>query len=306
MAMTMEGWPVKPMELVIHNEPYDSADTIFQVKWDGVRCLAYAFPGRIQLFNRRLNARTSQYPELVQCLSFLPKGTVLDGEIIALDADGKPSFPRVLRRDLSRSPIKIKMQQSAVPVSYMVFDILWLDEKPLYTLPLMERLDILNTLPLKAPVRTVDSVTGHGTALFEAVKAEALEGIVAKKAGSPYLFGERSPLWQKIKCLREVDGVIGGYIPKEDGVRSLLVGIPEEHSIWYIGKASSGVTQKGWRQLQAQLLRIPGPCPFANPPMERKAEWVLPVLPIRVRFLEYTQDGVMRAPAVIGLQGGLL
>ncbi len=306
MAMTMEGWPVKPMELVIYDEPYDSADTIFQVKWDGVRCLAYAFPDGIRLFNRKLNARTAQYPELVQCLSFLPKGTVLDGEIIALGADAKPSFPRVLRRDLARSPLKAKIQPAAVPVSYMVFDILWLDEKPLYTLPLAERLDVLNTLPLKAPVRKVDSVTGHGTALFEAVQAEALEGIVAKKANSPYLFGERSPLWQKIKCLREVDGVIGGYIPKEDGVRSLLVGIREEHSLWYIGKAASGVTQEKWRQLKPQLLRIPGPCPFANPPVDRDAIWVQPVLPIRVRFLEYTQDGVMRAPAVVGLQGGLL
>lgn len=298
--MTPEDWPVIPMELTIRDAPYDSPDTLFQVKWDGVRCLAYSYPDGVRLYNRRLNARTLQYPELTECLSLLPLGTVLDGEIVSLGPDGKPSFPRVLRRDLARSVSKINVLKTSVHVHYMVFDLLWHAGEPVYGLPLVKRLELLQHIPLPPPAFLVDSVPGRGNALFEAVEAEGLEGIVAKRADSSYRIGERSTDWQKIKCLRETDGFIGGYIPKPDGMRCVLVGIWEEDRLFYIGKASSGPTHKEWSRLHARLQAIHGPCPFVNPPVaEKDAVWVEPLLPIRVRFLEYTKEGVMRAPAII-------
>ncbi len=298
--MTSENWPVIPMELTVQDVPYDSPDTLFQVKWDGVRCLAYSYPDGVRLYNRRLNARTTQYPELISCLSALPPDTVFDGEIVSLGPDGKPSFPRVLRRDLARSVSKINVLKNSVPIHYMVFDILWHAGEPVYSLPLLKRLDLLGRIPLPPPAFLVDSMPGHGSALFEAVKAEGLEGIVAKKADSLYRIGERSPEWQKIKCMREMDGFIGGYIKKPDGMRCLLVGVLEEDRLLYIGKASSGPTHKDWSKLHARLQSIPGPCPFDYPPAtEKDAVWVEPLLPIRVRFMEYTKEGVMRAPAII-------
>ena len=300
--MTPDDWPILPMELMICDTPYDSPDTLFQVKWDGVRCLAYAYSDGVRLYNRRLNVRTSQYPELTECLSMLPPGTVLDGEIVALGPDGKPSFPRVLRRDLARSNAKTSVLKTSVPIHYMVFDILWHGGTATYGLPLIERLERLNNIPLLPPAFHVDSVPGQGKALFEAVRAEGLEGIVAKKAQSVYRIGERSPDWQKIKCLRELDGFIGGYIPKPDGMKCILVGVQDENGFLYIGKASSGPTQKEWSRLQARLRTLTAPCPFYNPPVsEKDAVWVAPILPIRIRFMEYTKEGVMRAPAIIGL-----
>lgn len=295
-------WPVIPMEMATLPASYDSADTLFQVKWDGVRCLAYAEPGEVRLFNRKRNPRTLQYPELVAALSTLPEGTVLDGEVIALGPDGKPGFPLVLRRDLARSAQKLRAAISAIPVSYMVFDVLWHAGKPLLERPLRERLDVLAQLPLAPPISRVDTVPEQGKALFAAVEAEGLEGIVAKRADSLYLPGQRTPLWQKIKCRREIKAVVGGYVPKPDGVRCVLIGIWEEGELLYVGKAGTGLTMAQWSELAKRLRAIPGPCPFAHRPPEPGAVFVRPVIPATVRFLEYTQDGVMRAPVLARLE----
>ena len=298
--MTLQPeWPVLPMELVTRTDAYDDANTIFQVKWDGVRCLSYVDENGVRLYNRRLHARSAQYPELLEALALLPAGTVLDGEIIAPGPDGKPLLPRILRRDLVRKANQLLL--SAVPIQYMIFDVLWLRGQPMHSLPLTQRLDALTGISLSAPVVRVDSLTGQGNALFAAVQAEGLEGIVAKKAGSLYRFGQRSPEWEKIKCMREEDGFIGGFIPKPDGMRCVLVGMREAGGLLYAGKASSGPTQKQWKALREQLEQLRGSCPFLKEPDEKEAVWVRPELPIRVRFMEYTQEGVMRAPAILSL-----
>ena len=294
---------MRPMELVTRSDAYDDADTVFQVKWDGVRCLAYAYEDGIRLYNRKLNGRHAQYPEILSALSTLPAGTVLDGEIIAPGPDGKPLLPRLLRRDLACKANTLLT--AAVPVRYMVFDVLWLRGKPMYELELTKRLDALASLSLTEPILRVDSVAGRGKALFAAVSEEGMEGIVAKKASSRYLIGQRSSQWEKIKCMRERDGLIGGYIPKPDGMRCVLVGIEEEGGLIYAGKAASGPTHRQWAALLAKLTKLHGPCPFLNPPTEAQAVWVYPKLPVRVRFMEYTQEGVMRAPVLTGLPEGI-
>lgn len=129
-------------------------------------------------------------------------------------------------------------------------NVLWLEGKPLHALPLLDRIHVLEKLYLPEPVRRMDSIIGQGKALFDAVKSEGMEGIVAKRLDSPYQFGERSPSWEKIKCLREVDGVIGGYIPKPEGMRTVLIGIRDGGGLLYIGKAS-GPTHKEWSRLKA-------------------------------------------------------
>jgi bifunctional non-homologous end joining protein LigD len=308
MDFAISDWPVLPMEPVTTNEAFDDADTLFQVKWDGVRILAYKYPdGQLRLFNRRKNERTQQYPEILQALMALPGGTLLDGEIVALNEAGKPDFPRVLRRDLLRSIAKIQLQAAHIPVHYMVFDVLWHDGTACYALPLAQRLKILDKITFTSHmIHTVDAIPSQGRALFEAVKAEGLEGIVAKKAQSAYFIGKKTPLWQKIKCLRTVNAVVGGFIREEPvRIRSLLMGLSMEGGLQYIGAAASGVTQRQWLDITALLDKIPGPCPFENPPAVKNAYWVQPVLHAEVRFLEYTADGTMRAPAILNFLGGV-
>lgn len=296
------------MEPVSAAEAFDSADTLFQVKWDGVRVLAYIYPnGRARLFNRRLNERTQQYPEICETLSKIPGGTVLDGEIIAFGLDSKPDFPRVLQRDFVRSPVKVKMLTASIQVHYMVFDALWYQEKPVYREPLVKRLEIIEGLEIYSPfVHKVESIPEKGRALFEAVKTEGLEGIVAKKAGSPYHIAKKTNDWIKIKCFRNITGIVGGYLQEEPSrIKSLLIGLQEPEGLRYIGTAASGVTQKEWRHLKSYFEKIPGDCPFINKPEGKNIYFVEPVLIIEVRFLEYTAEGVMRTPSVISFPIGL-
>lgn len=295
-------WPVRPMEPVTGDAAFDSADTLFQVKWDGVRILAYIYPDTsIRLFNRRLAERTAQYPDITRALEGLCGGTVLDGEAIAPGADGKPDFPRVLQRDLALSPGRIGLAAARIPVSYMVFDVLWLCGEAVWPRPLAERQKLLSRLPFRpGRVHRVESVPGAGKALFDAVLAEGLEGVVAKKSGSPYRIGQKTEEWRKIKCLRHANALIGGYLAEGARVRSLLVGVPREEGLWYIGAAASGVTQSQWRALGALFAKSAGVCPFLNPPKTDGARWVEPLMGVRVRFLEYTAGGLMRNPAVIG------
>lgn len=300
-------WPVLPMEPTAVQDAFDSPDFLFQVKWDGVRCLAYRYPdGALRLFNRRLNERTRQYPDLMAALAFLPPGTVIDGEIIATGADGKPSFPLVLRRDLVKSAAKAGTLAHTLPASYMAFDLLWLEGVSLLDAPLAKRQERLRTLPLPKGVQAVDSVEGSGRALFAAVGAEGLEGIVAKRRDSPYLVGKKTMLWQKIKHWREITVWAGGYLSDEAGrIRSLLVGTMEEGGLRYVGSVASGVTQRQWRLLQEHCDRLAGPCPFVNPPLSPGARWVKPLLSLRVRFLEYSPNGSLRNPSVVAFTGGL-
>jgi len=306
MIYSLTDWPVVPMEFGAGKTPFDDPDTLFQVKWDGVRCLAYSYPDGIRLFNRKLNERTAQYPELAASLCSLGPGTVLDGEIVALGAEGKPDFPRVLRRDLARSQVRIGLAAKSVAVHYMVFDILWLNGEALYPLPIEQRLERLYGLRFQSNfIQAVESVQESGKALFAAVDAEGLEGIVAKKKGSVYRIGQRTEDWQKIKCFRDIDAVIGGFLEESGRVRSLLVGIPEEDGLLYIGSAASGVKQREWSLLKNIFAGMPGPCPFKNKPTQPDARWVQPKVPVHLRFLEYTPEGVMRAPAVVEFPGGL-
>lgn len=302
-----KDWPVLPMEPKSAPCVTDSADMLYQIKWDGVRVLSYKFSnGSIRLFNRRLNERTAQYPEICEALDAIMPGTVLDGEIIALDQNGRPDFPRVLRRDLVRSPQKIKAAMAAVSVHYMVFDVLWLDGDAVYSWPLAKRLALLTGMDIKEGlIRLVDSVPAAGRALFDAAQAEGLEGIVAKKADSAYMIGKKTDAWQKIKCLRKVTAIVGGYLADGQRVRSLLFGLPDGDRLQYIGAAASGVTQAQWQNLRQLFAKMPGPCPFVNPPVLSDAHWVMPLLHAHIRFLEYTSGGVMRAPVITGFSEAL-
>lgn len=279
---------IAPMEPVAHERIFDSPDYIYQIKWDGVRCLAYSHE-RLELYNRKKNRRTELYPELVEALSGLPRGTVLDGEIVALNEKGLPDFPRVLKRDLLTGKNTITTAQRMVPVQYIIFDMPFYGGKDLCALPLSERMELLGeTVKNAAPIARIDSLEQNGSALFDAVKELGMEGVVAKHKKSPYLPGVKSSEWLKIKVWRDLESDIAGYT--DDG-RSLVLSIEGR----YIGNAGSGLTQA---QQKKVVNRSKGTRRLGFP---KETEWIAGGLKAKLRYLEWTSEGRLRNPTVLAI-----
>lgn len=290
------------MEPKICPKPFDDEDFAFQIKWDGTRILAHIGETGAQLFNRKNNRRTAQYPEVVEALSDLaPQGTIFDGEMIALNG-GVPDFRHVMRRDRSTDITTISHLRRIIPVTYVIFDMLLAMGEDLTTNPFHERDEMLKfLLRTQDPVVITDTFRENGTGLFEVTKNRDLEGIVAKKWDSPYILGKKSDYWLKIKHRRHLVGIAGGYSEEGCTVRSLYLGLYEGNDLIFVGKASSGITEDTARDLHRRLepLKIPD-CPFspAVSPGKEKVYWVKPHVEIPVEYMEFTEQGIMRHPVI--------
>jgi len=291
------------MEPKMHHEPFDDADTGFQVKWDGIRILVHQKDRHIQLFNRKKHVRTHQYPEIVRALASLIDGDIiLDGEMVALK-EGKPNFPQILRRDLARDDSTITYLSKLIPVTYVVFDILFYKDEDLTSHNFRYRNELLKSLiPSKDPIVVTDTVNEHGTLLFSVVKKAGLEGIVAKKFDSPYQIGQKSSDWLKIKNFRTLVAIIGGFIYENRAVRSLLLGTFQGHEFIYLGRAGSGLSQETASLLYEKLDKIrTSQCPFTHPPKISKNFhfcWVKPSIEVKVKYMEFSDDGLIRHPVI--------
>lgn len=298
--------PIKPMEPVLYHEAFDDPAYLYQVKWDGVRSLAYT-DGGVRLINKHLNERTEQYPEIACSLTYLPDGTVLDGELVALGDGGKPDFYRVMKRELARGSGKIAELTRRVPAFYMVFDIIAWGGEDLTGEALQKRQGRL-TEGVRAGehVQIVESVPERGRALFDTVEKEDLEGIVAKRGDSPYLVGVKSELWKKIKVWRTLDAWVGGWSEEAGRIRSLALGI-EEEGLLYIGNVGTGFSEDTWKAI-GEYLRAANPpgtvCPFVNRPRDKTLKWARPELVARVRYREIGSDGRLRHPVAVNLKEG--
>lgn len=294
---------IRPMEPVSRKEPFDSPDYLFQVKWDGVRMLAFVSAGAVRLQNRNLNDRTRQYPELQQLARSVKASTaILDGEVVAF-YQGKPSFPRVIKRDLSSRDSHIRGLVEEVPVHYILFDILYLDGTRVTPLPLTDRYSLLSTIVLPTPQIMVTDNYDTGRALFTAVAEQGLEGIVAKHRNSPYLPGKKDARWLKVKVRNRRLCVVGGYTTRGSVANALLLGAYDRDQLHYVGKASSGLSHQEWRTITGYLAGNEQPHPpFVNPPRGRPGtfHWVRPALTVRVEFSEWTGEMHLRAPVITG------
>lgn len=291
---------IEPM-LARIGEVFDADDWLFEIKWDGVRAIGYVEHGELRLHGRRRRDLVGRYPELAP-LRALPSGTVLDGELVVLQPDGRPDFPAILRRE-NGSAARATTAARAQPVVYVVFDLLFLGHEPLLDRPLRERRPLLEQLIATArPPQTVvsEGVVGRGRDLFAAACERGLEGIVAKRLAAPYRPGERSDAWQKIKPQQAVHCLILGYEP--DGSRdfkSLIVATDFDGRLQCIGKVGSGLDQQAKRRLWPQLLERRTDRPLVA--TELDGVWVQPGLFCRVGFLERTQGGALRAPVFLGM-----
>jgi bifunctional non-homologous end joining protein LigD len=291
--------------------PHDQSQWSFEVKWDGVRAIAYVKPGRLRLESRNLNDITDAYPEVRGILRDLGmRDVVLDGEIVAFDDAGRPSFERLQKRMHVTSPSSIRRLSRSTPVVYAIFDLLYLDGHSLMGLAYQERRARLEELGLGGPAWRVPAAhTGRGQALLEATEAQGLEGIVAKRLSSRYEPGRRTGAWIKIKHTRRQELVIAGWLPGEgrrtDRIGALLMGVyDEDGSLRYAGRVGTGFTDRTLDDLRARLAPLRRrESPFAiAPKLPRNAVFVEPELVAEIEFREWTGEGVMRAPSFKGLR----
>jgi bifunctional non-homologous end joining protein LigD len=300
---------LKPMLARAGDLPPDDDRWAYEIKWDGVRALAYSEPGRIRFESRNANDVTASYPELRALNRALSSHhAILDGEIVAFDEQGRPSFGRLQSRMHVSSESAARRRAKEVPVAYVVFDLLWLDGHPLLELPYAERRARLLELGLEGPAwRTPDHVVGDGAAVLEASVANGLEGVVAKKLDSPYEPGRRSACWLKVKNVRREDVVVGGWVPgagrRSDRIGALLVGVEEDGRLRYAGRVGTGFTEAELDRL-AGVLERREESPFApseaRPP--RDSVFVAPTRVAEVEFTEWTSDGMLRHPSYKGLR----
>ncbi|MGI8430299.1 MAG: DNA ligase D [Solirubrobacteraceae bacterium] len=282
----------------------------FEVKWDGVRAVAYAQPGRLRMQSRNLNDITDAYPEVRGLLRALGmREAVLDGEIIAFDDAGRPSFERLQRRMHVRSPASIRRLASSTPVVYAIFDLLHLDGCSLLERPYAERRERLESLDLEGPAWRVPAVhRAEGARLLLATRAQGLEGIVAKRLDSRYEPGRRTGAWIKVKHTLSQELVIGGWLPGEGRragrIGALLMGYYVDGAFRYAGRVGTGFTQAALVDLSARIAPYRRESsPFTGAPkLPRDAGFAEPCLVAEIEFTEWTADRVMRAPSFKGLR----
>jgi bifunctional non-homologous end joining protein LigD len=283
----------------------------YEIKWDGVRALVYSEPGRIRFESRNGNDVTGGYPELRPLNRALSShSAILDGEIVAFDEHGRPSFGRLQQRMHVRGDSAVRRLAKEVPVAFLAFDLLWLDGHALFHLPYAERRELLAGLELEGPAwRTPDHVVGDGAAVLAASLDAGLEGVVAKRLDSPYEPGRRSACWLKVKNVRRADVVVGGWVPgtgkRADRIGALLVGVEEDGRLRFAGRVGTGFTEAELDRLAKVLERRDG-SPFADggagPKPPRGSVFVEPTRVAEVEFTEWTSDGVMRHPSYKGLR----
>ncbi|WP_188194947.1 non-homologous end-joining DNA ligase [Nonomuraea sp. SYSU D8015] len=288
-------------------------DWAVEMKWDGVRALAYLENGAVRLMSRNGKNITPAYPEL-QLMAGATGGrpAVVDGEIVAFDEAGRPSFEALQPRMHQRNPAAVAALARAVPVTFMAFDILHLEEASSVTLPYVQRRDLLEGTftpgyRWEVPVWFPDDARRA----LRSSRELGLEGVVCKRMRSPYRPGKRTGEWTKVKNVSAVEVVIGGWSPgggrRSGMIGSLLLGAYERPGrLLFVGHVGTGFTQAMLRDLQDRLapLERPDP-PFAEPvPREhaRHAHWVEPRMVGEVQYAEVTGDGMLRHPSWRGLR----
>jgi bifunctional non-homologous end joining protein LigD len=281
----------------------------FEFKWDGIRAVAYVDGGRVRLMSRSGEDITPRYPEVHAMGRALGSSEViLDGEIVALDDRGRPSFEEIQQRMGLTSESEVRRKMKLVPVTYMVFDLLWQDGHSLLADKYTERRRLLATLKLAGDSwQTPPYEKGGGQAMLDASAKAGLEGVMAKKLDSQYEPGRRSGAWVKVKNRNRQELVIGGWLEGE-GKRSgypgaLLVGYYDKGKFVYAGKVGTGFTDAMLEKL-ANLLkpleRSKSPFDVGSPP--KAAHFVKPQLVAEFEFVEWTRSGQLRAPAFKGLR----
>jgi bifunctional non-homologous end joining protein LigD len=319
----MPSW-VEPMLAKPDQVPESHGeDWAYEIKWDGIRALGYADRGRWSMLSRRGEDVSVRYPELEPIAEVLSDHrAVLDGEVVALDAEGRPRFQLMQSRMGLTSAGVIQARAKQQPVDYMIFDLLHLDGRRVRDLPYVERRELLEGLGLEAARWRVPRYRfGGGAQLLEAARRQGLEGVVSKRSDSPYQPGQRTGAWTKTRVWRRQEFVVGGYIPGEGSrakrVGSLLVGYYDKRrselrkggkqQLHFAGGVGSGLKEQELDFFTRELHkreRADSPFEIGGPtgPKARFAVWCQPELVCEVSWTEWTREGTLRQPAFKGIR----
>lgn len=288
----------------------------YEVKWDGMRALVFVDDGSVRVQSSNERDVTASWPELAGLAAALPVGAaLLDGELVATDAQGRPSFGRLQQRMHLTRPADVAAKAAEVPVTYVVFDLLHLDGTDLMGLPLAERRRLLDQVLDPGPRWQRSPLHDDGEALLEAARAQGLEGVVAKRLDSVYEPGKRVRTWLKVKVRQQQELVVGGWVPGEGSragrIGALLLGYHDAPGtggpLRFAGRVGTGFTEAELRRLEGLLAPLATDvCPFDPPPppaeLRRGPRWVRPELVAEVAYGEWTHDGRLRHPSYLGLR----
>lgn len=302
MADFFDEKNISPMLLNEIKEPFDDEDYIYELKLDGIRCVAYIEPKSVILQNKRFKDLTDIYPELSDMCKCVKKRVILDGELVVL-TDGKPNFYALQKRSLMGDEFRISLAAKKNPVQFVAYDILYYDGKDLTDKPLTERKEILSKSVTEGHNLSISRwIEKNGIAFFELAKKENLEGIVAKKKDGLYHIGKRTSEWIKIKVMQDEDLLVLGYQPDDDGkVKDLILGYYDESGVLQCrGKVYLGVS-KAEQKIIAEFAKKNT---VARPWFDKykNVVWLKPQLVGTAHFMHETESGGMRQPVWKGLR----
>jgi bifunctional non-homologous end joining protein LigD len=300
---------LRPMLAVPGSLP-DRPGWAYEFKWDGARALVAVSGGRVSVYSRRGTPVTVAYPELAELATAVSATVLLDGEIVSLDRAGRPDFAALQRRMHVADATAARRLAGQAPVSFFAFDLLHLDGRSTRGRGYTQRRTALEEVIGPDVGCPVPPSFDDGPAVLEAARQRGLEGVVAKRLDSPYLAGQRSAAWVKVKLTRHQEVVIVGWrtgLGRRAGqLGALLVAVPDGAALRYAGRVGTGFTEEGLARLATRLrpLEIPG-CPLAAPPPDAQAgdvHWVRPELVGEVAYTEWTRKALLRHPSWRGLR----
>lgn len=304
---------VRPMLALAGEVPKKDAGWAYEFKWDGVRALVYVDAGRVRAFTRNDKSLMSTFPELRDIGPHLgSRSAILDGEIVALDKENRPSFSTLSKRLHVTSKTEIQKLRSSIPASFFAFDVLYLEGRSLMSHSYDERRAALESLKLHGEsFATPPSITNAtGAKVLDISRERGLEGVVIKRRASRYLPGSRAGDWIKVKNFFTQEVVIGGWTEgkgeRDGSLGALLLGVPNGDGLEYVGKVGTGFTAATRRELLGRLKPLARKTTPFQTPLSRAetvlAHFVRPVLVGEVQFAEWTPDGNLRQPSWRGLR----
>ncbi len=298
---------IEPMECEPVSTLLEGSQWVYEIKLDGYRAIVVKSDNKVRLFSRRQKSFNQQYPYIVEALVDLPDGTVIDGEIVALDDSARPQF-NLLQN----------YRSEAHRIRYFVFDLLCYQNRDTTRLSLVERRELLRSLKFQSPrIQFLDFLETSAANMVAAAKQQGLEGVIAKRKDSLYQPGRRTGAWIKYRINKGQEFVIGGYFPGPHGFDSIIVGYYEGKDLMYVARTRNGFVPASRRQVFSKLKHLVTPgCPFVNLPETKKsrfgeelnaekmkkAVWLRPEAVAQIDFLEWTAADRLRHSKFIGLR----
>jgi bifunctional non-homologous end joining protein LigD len=297
---------LRPMLPMPAAAPFDSSEYAFEVTWDGVRALASVDRGQVRLWGRDLRDLTGRYPEVQALAAMGPSETIVDGELIVTDPEGRPDRGALDARQQSTRPEAIARVAARHPVTYVVHDLLYLEGRSWLKEPLVRRRPRLNeVLHSSGRIYVVDPVADDGLALFDAAREQGLEGVVAKRFDSPYRAGQRHPDWLQIDAVRRGDFAVLGFIPQAGNhlLEALIVGTYDGRAFIPAGRVVGGFDAAASVGLRKALDALAnGSAPDDPRWTDDRVCWVQPHLAVAIKFSEWDLKGQLRFPIFSGLR----